>query len=75
LIEDKNLVREWNKYKNQKNDINKKCALFYEDKNKHYKEKKYCKDCKELTGYEQEKFNLNFKNHIIKSLYKLKENN
>jgi len=69
LIKNDWLIKQWNKYKNQKNNINWRCAI-----HQRYFDKK-CENCKNDKEKKEKEFFSSFQSHIIKSLYKLKENN
>lgn len=75
LIKNKSLIKKWNKYKNQKKDIDVKCELFYKDKKEHWiKTKWICEECKNKTEIEKEKFFKDFKEHILSALKNLENN-
>ena len=67
LIKNDFLVKQWNKYKNQKNNINWRCSQHqrYFDRN--------CNDCKKDKENKEKEFFSTFQKHIIKSLEKLRD--
>lgn len=73
LLENSDLQKIWDKYKNQKKDIEWRCDLFYQNKHEHWKITRWnCKDCESKTKERKQWFIDTFKSHILEALQKLK---
>lgn len=67
------LIKDWDKYKYQKKDCIEKCDLFKNDKAEHWRITRWkCPDCDILTDDRRQHFLDDFKNQIILTLEKLK---
>lgn len=73
LLKNSDLQKAWDKYKNQKKEIDEKCSLFYQNKYEHWKLTKWnCDDCIAKTEEKTKWFIDTFKDYVLKALEKLK---
>ena len=72
LLKNSDLQKAWDKYKNQKKEIDEKCSLFYQNKYEHWKLTKWsCDDCITKTEKKTKWFTDTFKDHVLQALRKL----
>ena len=72
LLKNRDLQKAWDKYKNQKKEIDEKCSLFYQNKYEHWKLTKWnCDDCIAKTEEKIKWFIDTFKDHVLQALKKL----